>query len=99
MFDKAKKMWKVQSQAKRIQKELRDLEFVGEELGGKVKVVVDGEQKVQRVEIADELMDVSEKETLQRFLKQAMTSAVSRSQQAAAGKMKSVAKDLGLGGF
>lgn len=90
-------MWRVQSQAKRIQKELREMEFVGEELGGKVKVVVNGEQKVQRIEIADELMNMSEKENLERFLKQAMTSAISRSQQSASEKMKSVAKDLGIG--
>lgn len=93
MFDRAKAAWK----AKKIQNELRKMEFVGEELGGKVKVVVDGEQKVRRVEIADELMNVSEKGALERFLKQAMTAAVSKSQQVAAKKMQTVAKDLGLG--
>lgn len=96
MFDKAKKMWQVQSTAKRIQKELRDLEFEGAELGGKVRVVVDGEQKVRRVEIAEELLQPSEKEALERFLKQAMTAATTKSQQAAAQKMKGVAGDLGL---
>lgn len=95
MFDRAKAAW----QAKKIQNELRKLEFTGEELGGKVKVTVNGEQKVQRVEIADELMNLSEKETLERLLKQATTAAVARSQQAAAEKMKSVAKDLGISGF
>ena len=95
MFDRAKAAWK----AKQIQNELRKMEFIGEELGGKIKVIVNGEQKVQRVEIADELMDVSEKESLERFLKQATTSAISKSQQSAAEKMKSVAKDLGISGF
>jgi DNA-binding YbaB/EbfC family protein len=97
VFDKAKKMWQLQSKARAIQSELKTLQFEGAELGGKVKVVVDGEQKVQSVEIAEELLDPSEKESVQRFLKQAITSAISKSQQAAAQKMKSVAGDLGIG--
>ena len=95
MLDKAKMIWK----AKQIQNELKKMEFVGEELGGKVKVVVNGEQKVQSIEIADELITPEEKESLQRFLKQAVTSAVAKSQQAAANKMKSVAGDLGISGL
>ena len=97
VFDKAKKMWQLQSKAKAIQRELKELHFEGTELGGKVRVVVDGEQKVQSIEIAEELLDPSEKEAVQRFLKQAVTSAITKSQQAAAQKMKSVAGDLGIG--
>ena len=95
MFDKAKMIWK----AKQIQNELKKMEFEGIELGGKVKVVVNGEQKVQSVKIADELMNLDEKESLQRFLKQATTAAIAKSQQAAASKMKSVAGDLGITGL
>jgi DNA-binding protein YbaB len=97
VFDKAKKMWALQAKAKAIQRELKELQFEGVELGGKVRVVVDGEQKVQAIEIAEELLAPSEKEAVQRFLKQAITSAITKSQQAAAQKMKSVAGDLGLG--
>ena len=43
MFDKAKKMWELQGKAKKLQQELRELRFEGSELGGKVRVVVDGE--------------------------------------------------------
>lgn len=95
MFDKAKMIWK----AKQIQNELKKMKFIGEELGGKVKVTVNGEQKVQSIEIADELITLEEKESLQRFLKQAVTSAIAKSQQAAANKMKSVASDLGISGL
>ena len=73
------------------------MQFEGVELGGKVKVTVDGEQKVQSIEIDESLLDPSEKEAVQRFLKQAITSAITKSQQAAAQKMKGVAGDLGLG--
>lgn len=97
VFDKARKMWALQAKARQIQNELKVMQFEGVELGGKVRVVVDGEQKVQAIEIAEELLNPSEKEAVQRFLKQAVTSAVTKSQQAAAQKMKSVAGDLGLG--
>ena len=96
MFDKAKKLWKAQSVAKRIRRELKEMTFEGAELGGKVRVVVDGEQKVQAVEIAAELLNPSEKEAVERFLRQATTSAITKSQQAAAQRMKGVAGDLGL---
>lgn len=97
MFDKAKQLWKLQAEAKKLQAELREMQFEGVELGGKVKVVVDGEQKVVSIDIDDSLMDPTEKESLVRFLKQATTSALTKSQQAAAQKMKSIAGDLGLG--
>lgn len=97
MFDKAKQLWKLQAEAKKLQAELREMQFEGVELGGKVKVVVDGEQKVVSIEIDDSLMDPAEKDSLVRFLKQAITSALTKSQQAAAQKMKSIAGDLGLG--
>jgi len=97
MFDKAKQMWKLQSEAKRLQAELKVMEFEGVELGGKVKVIVNGEQKVNSVFVDDSLLDPSEKEAVERFLKQAITSAITKSQQAAAQKMKSIAGDLGLG--
>jgi len=96
MFDKAKRMWQLQGKARAIQKELRGLQFEGVELGGKVKVVVDGEQKVQSVEIAEELLAPSEKEAVQKFIRQAANSAITKAQQASAQKMKGVAGDLGL---
>jgi|WetSurMetagenome_2_1015567.scaffolds.fasta_scaffold613952_2 DNA-binding protein YbaB len=97
MFDKAKKLFQLQQQAKKLQAELREMSFEGVELGGKVRVVVNGEQKVNEIEIAEELLAPSEKEAVQRFLKQAVTSAISKSQQAAAQKMKGIAGDMGLG--
>lgn len=99
MFDKAKKMWQMQAKAKEIQKELQSMEFVGEELGGKVRVVVNGEQKIQSIEIDDSLLAPTEKDSLERFLKQAIGGAITKSQQAAAQKMKAIAGDLGLSGL
>jgi DNA-binding YbaB/EbfC family protein len=97
VFDKAKKLWQLQSKARAIQKELKELMFEGVELGGKVKIVVDGEQKIQSVEIAEELLDPSEKMAVEKFVRQATNAAITKAQQASAQKMKGVAGDLGLG--
>ena len=99
MFDKAKQLWKLQGEAKKLKAELEAMQFEGVELGGKVRVVVNGEQKVVAVEIDESLLQPSEKEAVQRFLKQAITAAVTKAQQAAAEKMKGIAGQLGLGGF
>ena len=53
MFDKAKQLFKLQAEAKRIQNELKAMEFEGVELGGKVKVMVNGEQKITDMVIDD----------------------------------------------
>lgn len=97
MFDKAKKMWELQSKAKAIQNELKSMEFTAEELGGKVTVTVNGEQKVVGIDIAEELLTPTEKEAVERFVRQATNAALSKAQQEAAGKMKAIAGELGLG--
>ena len=97
MFDKAKKLWKLQSKAKAIQNELKAMEFSAEELGGKVTVTVNGEQKVVGIDIAEELLDPNEKEAVERFVRQATNAALAKAQQEAAQKMKAIAGDLGLG--
>lgn len=99
MFDKAKKMWELQGKAKKLQRELRDMQFTGEELGGKVKVTLSGEQRVIAIELDDSLINVEEKETLIKFLSQAFTAAAKKSQQAAANKTKEIIGGLGIPGL
>ncbi|MBN2585155.1 YbaB/EbfC family nucleoid-associated protein [Patescibacteria group bacterium] len=99
MFDKAKKMWELQGKAKKLQQELRGLQFEGVELGGKVKVVVDGEQKIVSIDIDDSLLDPAEKDSLIKFLTQAFAAASKRAQQSAAQKTKEVMGGLGIPGL
>ncbi len=96
VFDKAKRMWQLQSKARAIQRELKGMQFEGSELGGKVRVIVDGEQKIQLIDIAEELLVPSEKMAVEKFIRQAANSAITKAQQASAQKMKGVAGDLGL---
>lgn len=99
MFDKAKRLWELQGKARKLQQELRGLQFEGVELGGKVKVTVDGEQKIVSLHIDDSLLNPAEKESLIRFLTQAFASATKRAQQAAAQKTKEIMGGLGIPGL
>jgi DNA-binding protein YbaB len=90
MFDKAKKMFELRKKAMQIQKELRELVITEEQLGGKIRVSVDGEQKVQELHIDEELFKPEEKATVEKHLKMALSGAMSKAQQAAANKVKSL---------
>ncbi len=82
-------------QMRKIQKELSK-EVVEVEAGdGAVKIQVNGEQKVQKVTLDPERTQDTEK--LQKWLESAITQAISKSQQIAADKMKSMGGDLNLG--
>lgn len=99
MFDKAKQLFNLQSKAKKLQAALRDMEFNGTELGGKIKVTVSGEQKVIAIEIDDSFMVLEEKASLIKFLMQATNSAVKKAQQTAATKTKEIMGGLGIPGL
>lgn len=80
---------------RKLQKELSK-EVVEVEAGdGAVKIQVTGEQKVKKVTIDPERKDDNEK--LEKWLESAITQAISKSQQIAADKMKSVTGNMNLG--
>lgn len=99
MFDKAKKLFELQSKAKKLQTALKDMEFEGTELGGKVRVKVNGEQKMLTIDIDDSLVSLEEKASLIKFVTQATNAAIKRAQQAAANKTKEIMGGLGIPGL
>jgi len=86
MFDKFKQVGKLaqlRSQAKAIQKSLSKEEIKVEQ--GRVKVIVDANQKVKQI-----FLDGEE----QPFLVKVINEAIKKSQKVAAKKMQSLAGDL-----
>ncbi|HBG81696.1 TPA: hypothetical protein DDW69_02530 [candidate division CPR2 bacterium] len=77
--------------AKELQKKLRA--EVVEVNAGAVNIVINGEQKVQSVNIDKAQIDVNNLEKLEREIKSALEQAVTKSQQIAA----NIAKGMGLG--
>jgi DNA-binding protein YbaB len=66
---------------------------------GAVTVKMNGEQKVQGVTLDAELIRDAELPQVEKWIESAVSQAITRSQQLAAEKMKSVAGDLGLPGL
>ena len=97
MFGKAKELYDFQKKARQIQKELR-AEIIEKEVGA-VKVKINGEQKIQSVEIDPELVDTNSINELESDIKSAVEQAIAESQKIAADKMKDITGGLGIPGM
>jgi DNA-binding protein YbaB len=86
MFNKIKAIKDLRTQAKQVQNTLEDIVAEGEAAWGKVKVKMNGNQKVLDISIADELM--ADKAKLVESLKEAYADATKKLQKEMAGKMK-----------
>ena len=96
VFDKAKDLYKLQKQAKKIKKELKNIHIEAQE--GGVNITLDGEQKVVGVKITMEHYG-EDTGKLQNDLKEAFNKGTKKAQLIAAEKMKAVMGDMGLPGM
>lgn len=95
MFNQAKIAMKI----KKAQKELAN-EIIEVEAGdGAVVVRITGEQKIKKITIDPEQVDVEDIGELERWIETAVKDAINRSQQVAAEKMKPLMGSLGNLGF
>jgi len=92
MFDKLKQMKNLQAQAGQLKEMLANEDVEGVAAFGKVKISMDGNQKVLSVSIAPEL--VSQRESLQMALTEAFNDATDKVHALIAEKLK----DFGLPG-
>jgi DNA-binding YbaB/EbfC family protein len=83
-FDQAKMLLQV----KKIQKELQKQIITVEEGDGAVKVEITGEQKIKRIHIDPEYVDLDDIGELERWIEDAVKEAVAESQRIAAEKMQ-----------
>lgn len=97
MFGKMKELYEFQKKAREIQKQLRG-EIIEKEVGA-VKVTINGEQKIQAIEIDPELMDTENIRNLENDVKSAVEQAIGESQKIAADKMKEITGGLGIPGL
>ncbi len=94
-FDQAKMLMKV----KKLQKELQKHVITVEQGDGAVKVEITGEQKIKKIHIDPEAVDLDDVHTLERWVEDAVKDAISQSQKLAAEKMQpfmGMLGDLGL---
>lgn len=94
-LDQAKMLMKVRKLQKELQKEIITVES-GD---GAVKVEINGEQKIKKISIDPEYVDLDDIGQLERWVEEAVKEAIQTSQKAAAEKMQPMMGALGDLGF
>ena len=89
MLDKVKQMMDLKRQADQLKKELEAIKLEVSEVRG-IKIVVNGAQSFQSIEIDEALLSPANKNRVQMDLLRSINTAVKKSQQQAANKMKNM---------
>lgn len=90
-FDQAKMLLKI----KKLQKELQKMIINVEKGDGAVRVEITGEQKIKKIHIDPESVDLDDIGQLERWLEDAVREAIQDSQKIAAEKMQPMMGALG----
>lgn len=90
-FDQAKMLMRV----KKIQKELQKQVITVEKGDGAVRVEITGEQKLKKVNINPDFVDLDDIGQLERWIEDAVKEAIQESQRVAAEKMQPMMGALG----
>lgn len=90
-FDQAKMLMRV----KKIQNELQKMVITVEKGEGAVRVEITGEQKLKKVHIDPESVDLEDIGQLEHWIEDAVKEAIQESQRVAAEKMKPMMGALG----
>jgi len=90
-FDQAKMLMRV----KKIQKELQKQIITVEKGDGAVRVEITGEQKIKKVHIDPEYVDLDDIHELEKWVEEAVKEAIQESQKIAAEKMQPMMGMLG----
>lgn len=90
-FDQAKMLLKV----KKLQKELQKQIITVEKGDGAVKVEITGEQKIKKIHIDPDFVDLDDIGQLERWVEDAVKEAIQESQKIAAEKMQPMMGMLG----
>ena len=89
MFDKVKEMMELRKKAERLKKELEATIIEINEARG-IKMVMNGAQIVQSIDIDESLLSAGNKNRIQMDLLKSFNNGVKKSQQAAANKMRKI---------
>lgn len=91
MLDQAKMVMKMKKLQKELSKEIIEVE-AGD---GAVVVKINGEQKIKKIQIDADSVDLDDIEELEKWVEEAVKEAINKSQQVAAEKMKPMMSQLG----
>ena len=88
MFQKLKQFKDLRSQAKKAQSVLEEVTVHADAAGGKIGVVMDGNQKILSINIDPSLLTPEKKETIEKGIKSAIEDAMKKLQRLMLQKMK-----------
>lgn len=88
MFEKLKQYKDLRDKAKTIQSMLAEISVRAAADGGKVQVMMDGNQKVLGIDIDPDCLRTEKREDLQKHIAEAVNDAVKKSQMEMAQKLK-----------
>jgi len=86
---------KLLARARKLQKELKKEVIVVEAGDGAVRVEITGEQKIKKIHIDSEYVDLDDIGQLELWIEEAVKEAISKSQKIAAEKMQPMMGALG----
>ena len=89
----------LQAKMAKIQEELGNITVEASSGGGVVKVVMDGHQNVQSVEIQPEAVNTEDIEMLQDLIVSAVNEAIAKSQEVANKQLSSITGGLNIPGL
>jgi hypothetical protein len=89
MFNKLKQIKDLRSQANEMKNMLAQETVTGEAKGGKITIVMDGNQEIQSVNIDPELLSPDNKKNVEDGIREAVQSAVKEVQKIMVKKMQS----------
>ncbi len=96
MLDKMKQLYQVQKQARQMQKELKDTEIEARGANDLITVVVNGELKIEKISIDEQLLSPAKKRDLERGLEDTLREALTRAQSIAAEKSRAMMKAMNI---
>ena len=89
----------MQNRMKKLQDELAQREYEGSSGGGAVKLIVNGEYFISKVEINEEVMSPEEKEMLQDMILTATNEAIKTAKETSEKEMSKITGGLGIPGM
>lgn len=95
MFEKSKAIYELKKIQSALAKEVIEVEAGN----GAVRVTINGEQKIQKVTLDEAIIRDAEIAKVEKWIESAITQAITRSQQLAAEKMRSMGGGLGIPGL
>jgi len=88
IFSKLKQYKDLRSEAKKFQSTMATENVHGEAAGGKIHIIMDGNQDIMAIDIADELLNPAKKKEVEDGLKKAFADAVKKIQRVMAEKVR-----------